>query len=147
MTENDHPVQLSRNQVQFRLPRDDPGAITISDSFSTFFHVSIEFPEDVSTTKAYQICENVCPSIRETVLTSIRKASQKLNYNNSITKAAFPCSKHQTTDLHPAITSGSGLLTCTKHPASVCSELTEQHQLWLGKDTHNDTGSLACTSL
>ena len=105
----------------------------ITDSFSTFFHVSIEFPEDVSTTKARQICENACPSIRETVLTGIRKASQRLNYNNSIPKIAFPCLKHQATDLHPAFVSVSGLLTCTTHPASVCSDLTDQHQLWLGE--------------
>ena len=133
VTENNRPIQVSRNQVRFRLPGDDPGAITITDTFSTFFHVSIDFPEDVSEAKVHQICCNVCPSIRETILAEIRKASQKLNYNNSIPAVAFPCLKHQTTDLHPAIASSSGFLTCTTHPATVCSELTEQHQVWLGK--------------
>ena len=92
----------------------------------------------MSTSKALKICENACTSIREAVLTGIRKALQKLNYNNSIPNIAFPCSKHEAIDLHPATisTSGSELLTCTKHPASACNELTEQHRLWFGKKAH-----------
>ena len=73
MTENNCPVQVSRNQVQFRLPGDDPGAITITDSFTTFFHVSIDFPKDMEITKAEQICERICPSIREMILSTIKK--------------------------------------------------------------------------
>ena len=137
MTENDHPVQLSRNQVQFRLPGDDPGAITITDSFSTFFHVSITFPEDVDAIEAQQICNNCCLTIHKTIFTGIQKASQRLNYNNSIPSVAFPCSKHEATDLHPATISRSGLLTCTAQPASVYNKLTESHKLWLGKDISN----------
>ena len=92
MTENDRPVQVSRNQVQFRLPgNDDPGAITITDSFSTYLHVSIDLPEDLDATEMYRICSTNCPTIRETILTGIRKASQNLNYNNSIPDIAFPC--------------------------------------------------------
>jgi GTPase SAR1 family protein len=134
MTEDNRPVQVSRNQVQFRLPGDDPGAITITDSFTTFFHVSIDFPEDIDIGKAEQICEKICPSIRETILSMIQKTSHKLNYNNSIPAVAFPCIKHLPGDLHPATVSSSGLLTCTLRPASVCSNLTEQHQIWLGKN-------------
>ena len=144
MTESHHPIQLSRNHVQFRFPGNDPGAITISDSFSTFFRVSIDFPEDVSTANALQICESACPSIYETILTGIRKASQRLNYHDSIPSVAFPCLKHQATDLHPATISRSGLLTCTTHPASVCCEMTERHQLWLRSkvsELHLNTGS------
>ena len=135
MTENNRPVQVSRNQVQFRLPGDDPGAITITDSFTTFFRVSIDFPDDMDIAKAEQIREKICPSIRETILSTIQKTSHKLNYNNSIPAIAFPCTKHLPSDLHPATVSSSGLLTCTLHPASVCSDLTEQHQIWLGRDT------------
>ena len=142
MTENDRPVQVARNQVQFMLPGDDPGAITISDSLSSFFHVSITFPRSVSSEKAQQICSNICPSVRETILSSIRKAHQKLNYHESNPKIAFPCTGHQTSacDLHPAIVSSSGLLKCTTHPKSVCNELTEQHYLWLGKSSQSGAG-------
>ena len=140
LTENDRPVQVSRNQVQFRLPENDPGAITITDSFSTYLHVSIDLPEDLDATEMHRICSINCPIIRETILTGIRKASQKLNYDNSIPDIAFPCSKHQDTDLHPATISRSGLLTCTTQPASVCNKLTESHKVWFGKETCEDTG-------
>ena len=127
------PVQLSRNRVRFTIPGNHPGFITITDFFSTFFHVSITFPSDFSSSEALEVCKDVCPSIRETILTGIRKASRRLNYNNSIPEAAFLCSKHHTTPPHPATISSCGHLTCTTHPASVYSRMTECHEIWLGK--------------
>ena len=133
LEEDSYPVQVSRNSAQFTVPGKNPGCITITDSFSSYLHVSIDFPASVSRERAQEICEEVCPMIRETVLTGIRKASQRLNYNNSIPSIAFPCLGHKDTPLHPATLSDNGkLLTCTTHPATVCSEMTEQHRLWLG---------------
>ena len=134
LVEDGNPVQLSRNCARFTIPGNHPGYITITDPFSTFFHIDISFPSDISTAKAVEVCEEVCPIIRDTVLTGIRKASRRLNYNNSIPDTAFLCSKHQST-LHAATISSRGLLTCTTHPASVFSEMTEQHRIWLGKDS------------
>ena len=135
LMEDNCPVQLSRNRVRFDVPGNNPGCITITDSFSTFFHVSIEFPDTVTREKATEICEKVCPTIRETILTHIRKASHRLNYNNSIPEAAFLCSKHdETIPPHPARVSNTGLLTCTTHPKSIFSDLTDQHKIWFGKD-------------
>ena len=127
LSENRFPVQISRNRVKFELPGGNPGSITISDSFSTFFHVIIEPPEGTNHHKIHQICEEICPNICETILTGIRKASQKLNYRNSIPEVAFPCLKHE--DLHPATISSTGLLTCT-NDRRFCSEISEQHHLW-----------------
>ena len=136
LMEDNSPVQLSRNRVQFSVPGNNPGCITITDSFSTFFHVSIEFPDNVTAAKAREICEKVCPTIRETILTHIRRASYRLNYNNSIPVASFLCFQHdETTPPHPATISNTGLLTCTAHPRSVCCELTDNHRLWLGETT------------
>ena len=146
MTENNRPVQVSRNQVQFRLPGDDPGSITITDSFSTYLHISIDFPQNMESDKALQICTKTCPSVCETILTGIRKASQKLNYNNSVPKVAFPCSFHLPNDLHPATISESQVLTCTTHPRSVCNNLTAEHQLWLGEE-YTGMHSIACSVL
>ena len=128
---NGYPVQLSRNRARFVLPGKNPGCVTITDSFSTFFHVSIEPPEGASTNHVLQICKEICPIVRETILTGIRKASQKLNYNESIPEVAFPCLKHKSTPLHPATISSTGLLTCTNDPL-VCSEMTEFHHFWFG---------------
>ena len=134
LMEDNSPVQLSRNRVRFAVPGNNPGCITITDSFTTFFHVSIEFPDKITATKAREICEKVCPTIRETILTHIRRASHRLNYNNSIPVASFLCSQHdETTPPHPATISNTGLLTCTTHPRSIFSELTDNHRLWLGE--------------
>ena len=139
LMEDSNPVQLSRNRACFSIPGKNPGYVTITDSFSTFFHVSLTFPSDVSSAKQLQICENTCPKIRETILTGIRKASRKLNYNNSIPEIAFVCSRHQPSSVHPATLADADLLTCTTHPGSVCCEMTEGHKLWLGKATAAST--------
>ena len=134
--EDDNPVQLSRNKARFTVPDNHPGFITITDSFAAFIHVDISFPSDISQAKALEVCKKICPLIRETVLTGIRNASQRLNYNDSIPEVAFICSnaKHQDTTLHAATISSSGLLTCTTHPASIFDEMTEEHKIWFGKD-------------
>ena len=140
LSENRCPVQISRNRVKFELPGGNPGCITISDSFSTFFYVTIEPPEGANYDKVRQICEEICPNVRETILTGIRKASQKLNYKNSIPEVAFPCSQHD--NLHPATISSTGLLTCT-NDRRFCSEISEQHHLWFSlKDIIIAKGSL-----
>ena len=141
MTENNRPVQVSRNQVQFKLPGGDPGAITITDSFRSYFHISIDFPKSMESDEMQRICEKYCPIVRETILTGIRKASQKLNYNNSIPTIAFPCSNHPGTDLHSATVSNFELLTCTTHPSSVCCKITEHHKVWLNNSSNETTGN------
>ena len=74
--------------------------------------------------------KKICPVIREMILTGIRKASQKLNYNNSIPEIAFPCTMHD--NLHPAIISeNEKFLICTSD-CQIYMEMTEQHKLWLG---------------
>ena len=136
LMEGGNPVQLSRNRARFTVPGNHPGFITITDSFTTFFQVEIKIPPSISRAKALEVCEKVCPLIHETVLTGIRKGSRRLNYENSIPNTAFLCSsaEHRDTTLHAATISSSDLLTCTTHPASVFSEMTEEHKIWFGKD-------------
>ena len=138
LMEDGNPVKLSRNRARFtvNVPGKNPGFITITDSFTTFLQIEITFPSDISRAKSLEVCEKVCPLIHETVLTGIRRASQRLNYKNSIPETAFPCSnaKHQGTTLHAATISSTGLLTCTTHPATIFSEMTEEHKIWFGKD-------------
>ena len=129
LKEGHYPVQVCRNQAKFELPGGNPGCVTITDSFSSFFHVAIEPPEDTSDERIHQIYEEECSAIREAVLTGIRKALQKLNYIKSTPKVAFACSKHETTSLHPATVFGNDLLICTDN-RRVCCEMTPLHQLW-----------------
>ena len=83
------PVKVDRNTIHFKVPVDLPGKIILSDSFSTYYQVSIEkTPRD--------LCSKVCPQIRETILAGLRKASSALHYNNSVPKDAFLCLEHST---------------------------------------------------
>ena len=137
-------VQLSRNRARFTIPGNRPGCITITDSISdTYLRVDVTFPSKISSSKALEVCEVVCPVIRETVLSGIRKASRKLNYIDSIPEAAFFCSEHQPTSLHAATISDDGLLTCTRDPANVCSEMTVLHQIWLDRNAPSCSESTA----
>ena len=136
LTEGGCPVKLSRNRARFTVPGNNPGFITITDSFSTFFSVKIEFPEKVTAEEATKICKKVCPTIRETIFVNIQVAYRKLNYNDSPPQAAFLCSEHEGTSPHPAIVSeDTEFLTCTTHPGSVCCQMTSDHKVWLGKST------------
>ena len=136
LTEGGCQVKLSRNRARFTVPGKYPGFVTITDSFSTFFSVKIEFPEKVTAEEATDICKKVCPTIRETILGNIQVAYRKLNYNDSSPQVAFLCSDHEGTSPHPAIVSeDTGFLTCTTHPGSVCCQMTSDHKVWLGKPT------------
>ena len=133
LTEDSRPVQLSRNRARFTVPGDNPGCITITDSFSTFFRVRIEFPDNIAAEQANMICKSVCPMIRKTILANIRTASRKLNYKNSIPMAAFLCSGHEDSSPHPAVISDTGYLTCTTNRRYAASQMTDKHRIWLGE--------------
>ena len=120
------PVKVDRNTIHFKVPGDLPGKIILSDSFSTYFQVSIE-----KTPRA--LCSKVCPQIRETILAGLRKASSALHYNNSVPKDAFLCLEHSTDTATPhasVVASSHALMTCTLNPDEVFNSLTEDHLVW-----------------
>ena len=120
------PVKVDRNTIHFKVPGDLPGKIILSDSFSTYFQVSIE-----KTPRA--VCSKVCPQIRETILAGLRKASSALHYNNSVPKDAFLCLEHSTDTAIPhasVVASTRTLMTCTLNPDEVFNSLTEEHLVW-----------------
>ena len=124
------PIKVSRNTVQFEVPGDLPGEITLRDSFSTYFQVSLQLPEKAPRA----LCSTVCPQIRETILAGLRKASSALHYNNSVPKYAFLCCEHGTSNTatpHTSVVDGTRtLMTCTLNPAKFCSTLTEEYLVW-----------------
>ena len=113
------PVKVDRNTVQFEVPRDLPGVITLSDSFSTYFQVSIQLPEKVPRA----LYSAVFPHIHETIVAGIRKASSALHYNNSVPKDAFLCLEHNASEnLSPhasVVDSTHTLMTCTLNSKSL----------------------------
>ena len=124
------PVKVDRNTVQFEVPGGLPGVITLSDSFSTYFQVSIQLPEKAPRA----LCSTVCPQIRETILAGLRKASSALHYNNCVPRDAFLCLEHSNSDTtipHASVVDSTRtLMTCTLNPAKFCSTLTEEHLVW-----------------
>ena len=138
------PVKVNRNAVQFKVPGDLPGKITFSDSFSTYFQVSIQFPEKAPRA----LCSTVCPQIRETILAGLRKASSALHYNNCVPKDAFLCLEHSTSDTavaHASVVDRTHkLMTCTLNPDEVCSILTEEHLVWFGSSDTSGEQFILC---
>ena len=124
------PVKVDRNTVQFEVPGGLPGAITLSDSFSTYFQVSIQLPEKAPRAP----CSTVCPQIRETILAGLRKASSTLHYNDSVPRDAFFCHEHSTSETatpHASVVDTTHtLMICTLNPAKICSTLKEEHLVW-----------------
>ena len=126
------PTKVDRSTIQFQVPEGLPGKITLSDSFSTYFQVSIEVPKHA----AAAILSRVCPNVRETIMAGIQKASSTLHYNNSLPKYAFLCSEHTTNSAvtsHASVVDDSRtLMTCTSNPAEFCTWLTGDHLVWFG---------------
>ena len=115
------PVKVDRNTVQFEVPGDLPGELTLIDSFSTYFQVSIQLPEKAPRAPYSAVFPLAC----ETILAGLRKASSALHYNNSVPKYAFLCCEHGTsravTPHASVVDSTRTLMTCTLNPAKVCS--------------------------
>ena len=124
------PVKVDRNVVQFEVPGDLAGVISLSDSFSTYFQVSVELPEQAP--KATYSA--VFPKIRETIVAGIRKASSALHYNSSEPKDAFLCVEHGTSVsgmIHASVVDRTRtMMTCTLCRAKHFSTLTKEHLVW-----------------
>lgn len=148
LMEDGHPIQVLRNCVQFAIPGKHPGCVTVTDSLSTYFTVSVTLPSTICLEKAHEIYEEVCSVVHDAILTGIHDASHKLNYtttdHDSMPEVAFACPEHQATPLHPATISSSGLLTCTTHPGSVCSRITPAHRLWLRETATSCKRKFSC---
>ena len=53
------PVKVDRNTIEFQVPGGLPGKIILTDSFSTYFQVSLQFPRNAPAA----LCSKVCPRI------------------------------------------------------------------------------------
>ena len=125
------PVKVDRNTIEFQVPGGLPGKIVLTDSFATYFQVSLKLPRNAPAA----LCSKVCPQILDTIMAGLRKASTTLNYNNSVPQDAFLCCEHSdtTTPPHATVVDRSRtLMTCSRNPAEVCTMLTEQHMVWFG---------------
>ena len=131
-TSSRSPARIDRNTIQFEVPGDLPGKITLNDSFFTYFQVSIQLPMSAPAA----LYSKICPQIRENIMEGLCRASATLHYYNSPPKYAFLCCGHSSSNAsipHAAVVDSSHvLMTCTLNPADVCSSLTKKHLVWFG---------------
>ena len=132
LEESGEPIQVSRNCITYTLPGDDPGKVSLVDTFSNYIAVVVEIDAEASlAAKTYQ---KLCPIIRDTVYTNVRKAVAALHYTNTIPKYAFFCPESSSacsTSSHAAIvTSDHAGLICSQK-RSILRPLTEQNKVWL----------------
>ena len=131
----------ARNSISFCVPRGRPGdfypgSITVQDSLSTYFQVSVFVPATASSI----VCPIVCPQIRDTILTGVQNASSKLGHTDSVPELAFFCTEEGTSCPsypHPA-TACKDWMSCTEKPEEVCNVLTKDHLLWFGPEHTTD---------
>ena len=132
LEESGEPIQVSRNCITYTLPGNDPGKVSLVDTFSNYIAVVVEI--DAEASLALKICQKLCPIIRNTVYTNVRKAVAALHYTNTIPQYAFFCPESSSacsTSSHAAIvTSGHTGLKCSQKP-SIVRLLTEQNKVWL----------------
>ena len=149
LEESGEPIQVSRNCITYTLPGDDPGKVSLVDTFSNYISVVVEI--DAEASLAIETCQKLCPVIRDTVYTNVRKAVAALHYTNTIPKYAFFCPESSSacsTSSHAAIvTSGHTGLICTQK-RSILRLLTEQNKMWLtGLHAASASSGRYCISL
>ena len=136
---NGEPLHITRSSVHFLVP-EFPGKVTISDPLSTFFLVTYHGP--------LKVASQLCPLIRDTILTGIREVSKNLNYSGykNVTSdnthsnkpvISFLCSC-ETTPLHPAtLFSDMEFLTCPLDGLHT-QTLSAGHKTWLEGEYERD---------
>ena len=130
---NGEPLHITRSSVHFSVPP-DLDMVTIGDPLSTFFLVTYHGPSEEAS--------QVCPLIRETILTGMREVSKNLNYLtkdgvssiNAQPVITFLC-LCETTPLHPAKCDGK-YLRCPYFGKRVA--LTAGHKTWLEGEYERD---------
>jgi len=120
------PLCLTRNCIQFQLPKHAPGSLILIDSFS-HFEVHVNAPQNV--------CNKLCPSIWQTLYKGLQKAKETLRYHNlEEPKRAFLCphgNDHQTGQPHLASPADDlNSWSCDLYPEAKHGDLSDKHLVW-----------------
>ena len=130
------PIHITRSSIHFNIPK-FPGKVTLNDPLSAFFTLTFHGP----LCKAAQ----VCPLIRDTVLTGVQKVSENLHYlpqekGKDISQAGqpritflCPC---KTTPLHPATMDDGEDYLFHSDNAQMYASVTDYHRMWLAGENH-----------
>jgi len=137
------PLCLTRNCIQFQLPKRARGSLILIDSYS-HFEVHINAPRNV--------CDKLCPSIWQTLSKGLQKAKETLRYHNlEEPKRAFLCphgNDYHTRRPHLASPADDfNNWSCDLSPATEFGDLTDEHLVWFPerRGNNNDIIVFLCT--
>ena len=133
LMENGEVVQVARNSITFRLPREIAGKLMFSDPLSSYFKIEVELPAIVSDKLKAILCQEIC----ETFIKAIVHAMHNLKYEVRTPELSFLCPEQSSRCSvlpHIAVIDESQeFLTCCKNPGSVCHPLSRDQKIWLQK--------------
>ena len=127
------PIHITRSSIHFNIPG-YPGRVTFNDPLSTFFTLTFHGPVEDAP--------EVCPLIRDNILTGIEVVSRNLNYlprseasssspvQNKAPTITFLC-PCDITPLHPAAMSRNGKYLLHPDDAQSHKNVSDQHKMWL----------------
>ena len=124
------PIHITRSSIHFNIPG-YPGKITFNDPLSTFFTITFHGP--------LEYAPEVCPLVRETVLTGTEEVSKNLrylpqdkaaSYSKAQPKVTFLC-PCKTTPLHPAAMSRNEKDLMHPSNTEIYEGVTDKHRMWL----------------
>ena len=128
-------VQVARNSMTFKLPRNLPGKLTFLDPLSSYLEVVVELPAVIAT----NYCKVLYPQIRDTFIAAIKEAMKTLHYEVRTPELAFLCPESKSVSpprcsAHPhlaTVDKSLQLLTCSTNPESVFHSLSLDQKTWI----------------
>ena len=117
------PACMYRNCMQFELPGGKPGKVTLIDS-TKFLEIHVQ--------ASLKVAGEVCPQIREMVLSGLKEAHKSLHYDPPTAEEGFLCSGEcGNSEVHLATLSADReTWRCSEDP-SVGDDLNHSQTLWL----------------
>ncbi|XP_064395980.1 uncharacterized protein LOC135343006 isoform X3 [Halichondria panicea] len=117
------PICFAKNCIQLRIPK-HPYTVALIDSFS-YIEVYIDVP--------FPLRNEICPTIRNEILSSIKLSCQALHYNNDTPETGIfcPCKKSTGSKLHLADLSERKDYWICSQEARVYGKLSDEHRIWL----------------
>ncbi|XP_064394910.1 uncharacterized protein LOC135342168 isoform X2 [Halichondria panicea] len=117
------PICFAKNCIQLRIPK-HPYTVALIDSFS-YIEVYIDVP--------FPLRNEICTTIRNEILSSIKLSCQALHYNNDTPETGIfcPCKKSTGSKLHLADLSEQKDYWICSQEARVYGKLSDEHRIWL----------------
>ncbi|XP_064394919.1 uncharacterized protein LOC135342171 isoform X4 [Halichondria panicea] len=116
-------ICFAKNCIQLRIPK-HPFTVALIDSFS-YIEVYIDVP--------FPLRNEICPTIRNEILSSIKLSCKALHYNNDTPETGIfcPCKKSTGSKLHLADLSERKDYWICSQEARVYGKLSDEHRIWL----------------